>query len=395
MNLASPESAGLSSNHLSHLRPTLQRYVDENKVAGIVTLAARHGRIVQHDSWGFQDVAQQTPMRPDSIFRIYSMTKPIVSVGLMMLFEQGKFQLTDPLYRFVPQFKEMQVMDRYGVMEAAVRPITIQHVLTHQAGLSYGFFEDTPVDEQYRKAELFQENMTLAQMIEAIAGLPLVYHPGEAWRYSVATDVAGRLIEVIAGMPLGEYLQKHIFVPLGMADTGYEIAHEKLPRFTTMYGDSAESGPMTVLDVPQSSPHARSVKNERGGSGLLSTAVDYVKFAQMLLNHGELDGVRLLGPRTVDFMTSNHIPKANLPLVISEPLHGKGFGLGFSIVTDVAAQGVMGSVGNYGWSGMADTTFWVDPVEQLVGMTYIQYIGLVTSPLRYDFMNILYSAIRE
>lgn len=395
MEIVSPESVGVCSEQLAHLRPALQRYVDAGRVAGIVTLVARNGRIFQRDSWGFQDVAQQTPMQPDSIFRIYSMTKPMVSVGLMMLLEQGKFQLTDPLHKYIPEFKEMRVMNRDGSVETAVNPITIHHILTHQAGLSYGFFQDSPVEAYYQKAELFQEGMTLAQMVEIIADLPLVYQPGTAWRYSVATDVVGRLIEVLADQSLGDYLHEKLIQPLGMVDTDYEIAAEKLPRFTTMYGDTQEHGPMTVLDVPESSPHTRKVLNQRGGSGLLSTADDYIKFGQMILNKGEYNGTRYLGSRTVDFMTQNHIPATHFPLAIGDPMYGKGFGLGFSVVMNVAETGVMCSLGNHGWSGMADTNFWVDPVENLVGSTYIQYIGLETCPLRYDFRNILYAAIKD
>lgn len=389
-----PESVNISSNTLSHINTRMQHYIDTRTVSGIVTLAARRGQIFHLDSWGYQDIDKQTPMQIDSIFRIYSMTKPIVSVALMMLYEQGKFQLHDPISHYLPRFEKPTVTHPDGRIEAANTPITFHHVLTHQAGLSYGFFEDSPVEDAYREAKLFNPMHQLHEMIDRVADLPLFYQPGTAWRYSVATDVVGRLVECLSDRSLGEFLQEEILRPLNMTDTDYWVPQEKLDRFTSLYA-TTEKGPMTLMDTPEKSPHAHSGIGQRGGSGLVSTAEDYIKFAQLILNKGELDGVRLLGPRTVDFMTMNHIPASHFPLKIGTPMKGQGFGLGFSVIMDVAQHGVLGSVGNHGWSGMADTHFWVDTKEELIGMTYTQYIAEEMTPIRHDFKNILYAAIRD
>lgn len=389
----SPDSVGISAEQLGHIKPRLQTYIDSNRVSGIVTLAARRGEVFHLDSWGWQDVAKQTPMHTDSLFRIYSMTKPIVSVALMMMYERGMFQLHDPISRYLPQFENMRVLHPDGKTEVANAPITFHHVLTHQAGFSYGFFEDSPLEDMYREAKLYNPMMSLSDMIDKVAQLPLFFHPGSAWRYSVATDVVGRLVECLSDMPLGDYLQERILRPLNMTDTNYCVPAEKADRFTTMYGDHPDHGPMTPMDVPEKSPHMHPTIGHRGGSGLISTAGDYIKFAQLLLNKGTLGDVRLLGSRTVDFMTSNHIPAGHFPLTIGEPMRGTGFGLGFSVIMDVAQNGIMGSVGNHGWSGMADTHFWVDPKEELIGMTFTQYIGLEISAIRYDYKNMLYAAI--
>ena len=395
MQHVSPESVNISSSNLAYIGPRMQKLVDERRVSGIVTLAARHGKIFHFDSWGFQDVAKQTPMEKDSIFRIYSMTKPIVSVALMMLFEQGKFQLTEPISRYLPKFEALTIMHPDGSTEPAEVPITFQHVLTHQAGFSYGFTEDSPVEELYRKAELFKPTVKLDEMIDKVAQLPLIYQPGTAWRYSVATDVVGRLIECLSDMSLEDYLQEKILRPLNMHNTGYWVPAEKMNRFTTLYGDSPKHGPMTTFDKPEISSHGNPNIVHRGGSGLVSTAEDYLRFAQLVLNKGTFDGVRLLGPRTIDYMTTNHIPTSHFPIGSDATMLGMGFGLGFSTIMDPAKNGVLGSVGNHGWSGMADTHFWVDTKEDLIGMTYTQYIGLQTMPIRYDFKNILYGAIEN
>ena len=395
MQFSSPESVGISSKHLEHISPRMQSYVDSNRVAGIVTLAARRGQIVHLDSWGVQDLQTQAPMQTDSIFRIFSMTKPIVSVALMMMFEQGKFQLYEPIAKYLPKFADVKVMNVDGSTEALATPITFHHVLTHQSGMSYGFFQDTPVDELYRKAELFKPMRPLSEFIDMVTELPLCFQPGTDWRYSVATDVVGRLVELIADMPLADYLQEKILRPLNMTETNYWTTPDKADRLTTLYGDTVEHGRMTPMDVPPKSPHLHPKIGQRGGSGLLSTAEDYVKFAQMILNKGSYDGHRFLGPRTVDYMTQNHIPANQFPLILGTPMMGLGFGLGFSVIMDTSANGVMGSVGNHGWSGAADTHFWVDSKEDLIGITCTQYIAEMITNIRMDFKNILYSALMD
>ncbi|MEM7332357.1 MAG: serine hydrolase domain-containing protein [Chloroflexota bacterium] len=395
MNHASPESVGISSEQLAHISPSMQQYVDSNRVAGIVTLAARRGQVVHLDSWGVQDLKTQAPMQTDSIFRIFSMTKPIVSVALMMMFEQGKFQLFDPISKYLPKFESVKVMNVDGSTEALAGPITFHHVLTHQSGLSYGFFQDSPVEKLYQEAKLFDPMRPLGTFIDMVAELPLCFQPGAGWRYSVATDVVGRLVELMADMPLADYLQEKILRPLNMTDTNYWTAQENAARLTTLYGDTIEHGRMTPMDVPPKTPHLHPNVGQRGGSGLLSTAQDYVKFAQMILNKGRYEGQRFLGPRTVDYMTQNHIPASHFPLTIGTPMMGLGFGLGFSVIMDTSANGVMGSIGNHGWSGMADTHFWVDSKEDLIGITCTQYIAEEITNIRHDFKNILYSAIMD
>lgn len=394
MQISTPEELGFSSDRLGRIGVVMQRYVDEGKLAGIVTLVARRGRVVHFEKFGYQDLETGQPMRLDTIFRIYSMTKPITSVALMMLYEQGLFHLTDPVTKFLPEFEKVRVWSNGGKLVEPVRPITIQDLLRHTAGLSYGGYEESyhPVDKLYDDADLFNRDITLEKMVRRIADLPLVHHPGEGWRYSVATDVVGRLVEVISGMDLADFFQEKILGPLGMVDTAYAIAPEKLERFATLYGPG-EGDELAILDVPAASEFLPPVRLHAGGHGLISTATDYFRFCQFLLNKGELDGVRLLGPRTVGLMTMNHIPPRLLPICMNEPMPGIGFGLGFRVMMDVAQSGMMGSVGEYGWGGYAETYFWVDPREELIGILMTQYLPSLTYPIRMDFRTLVYQAL--
>ena len=393
MEIVSPESVGVSSEQLHHIDKKFQKYVDDGKTAGIVTLAARHGKIFHHQAWGMQNLESNTPMALDSIFRIYSMTKPIVSVALMQLFEQGMFHLNDPIAPLIAGFENIEVMNADGTTEPA-EPISFWHVLTHTSGLSYGFKEDHPVEFLYREVELIDRETTLEQMMAKIAKLPLRFQPGFDWNYSVSTDVVGYLVQALSDMPLGDYLHKHILDPLGMEDTGYEIPADKLDRFTTLYGSVQPGDPyFKVFDEPETSFHRPPVINQRGGSGLVSTASDYVKFAQMLANGWRYDGRRYLGRKTVELMTMNHLPERMFPLAVSEPFPGYGFGLGFTQIIDIAQSGQQASLGNHGWSGMADTNFWIDPVEDMIGMSFMQYIPSHTIRVQEDFNNFLYQAL--
>jgi CubicO group peptidase (beta-lactamase class C family) len=346
---------------------------------------------------GHQNLENQTPMAEDSIFRIYSMTKPITSVALMMLFEESRFALTDPVSQHITAFMDMKVLNDDGTLETPHRPMTIQDLLRHTAGLSYGGFNATrlPVDKLYDEhAEIVSNKITNKELVKLLAALPLAFHPGEKWHYSMATDVCGYLVEVLSDMSLAEFMQAKIFNPLGMTDTSFEIAPSKLNRFCTLYGKTHASN-FGVLDLPETSEYLAPVKLHAGGSGLLSTANDYLKFAQCMLNQGKLNGVRLLGRKTVELMTSNHLQPHLLPIAFegSVPMMGTGFGLGFSVAVDVAQNAIPGSVGEYGWGGYAETYFWIDPQEELIGLLMTQYLPSQTYPIRKEFKAAVYQAL--
>jgi CubicO group peptidase (beta-lactamase class C family) len=330
-------------------------------------------------------------MELNTIFRIYSMTKPIVSVALMMLYEQGFFQLTDPLRQYLPEFKDVKVLEPGGVLVPPRGEITIHHLLTHTAGLTYGHFGETEVDKRYVDANLHEPGIDLQEMVKRIAHLPLLYHPGEDWVYSHATDVVGRLVEVLSGMNLAEYLDSNIFNPLGMVDTAFYVPPEKIDRFATCYAET-ETAKMVVYDAAETSTY-REVSCYSGGGGLVSTLKDYLQFARLMRNYGEWEGVRLLGRKTVEMMTVNHLPESLLPFAVDEPLPGMGFGFGVSVVMDVAQTQKLGTVGSYGWSGLASTTFWVDPVEDLIAIFLTQYIDLENPAIYSTFRNLVYQAL--
>ncbi len=371
----------------------MQRYIDQRKLAGIATLVARRGRVVHFERFGLQDIEANEPIQLDTIFRIYSMTKPITSVALMMLYEHALFHLTDPVSKFIPKFKKVKVFVNEGELADLTREITIHDLLTHTAGLSYGDEEDTPVDELYRQADVFNPQITLQEMIRRSSELPLVHQPGHVWRYSVATDVVGYLVEVISDMPFADFLEEKILQPLGMKDTSFFVPSAKMERFATVYGQT-KKGNLEALDVAFAGDYSENVRLQLGGQGLVSTAADYLRFAQMVLNKGELDGVRFLGPKTVDLMTIDHLPPALLPIAMGEAqMPGFGFGLGFSVLIDAAQAGIMASVGTHGWGGWASTKFWIDPQEQLIGILMLQYIPSDTYPIGEDFRTLVYQAL--
>jgi CubicO group peptidase (beta-lactamase class C family) len=393
MTIARVEELGFSRERLERIGAVMQRYVDEAKLAGMVTLVARRGSVVHFEKFGFQDVQTGAPMELDTIFRIYSMTKPITCVALMMLYEHGLFHLNDPVTRFLPEFEKVKVLKAGGALEDTHRAITVHDLLTHMAGLSYGAYMDTgaPVDELYDQANLSDSKMSLQEMVRRIAELPLAHQPGQGWRYSVATDVVGRLVEVISGISLAEFMDREILGPLGMEDTGFSIAPEKAGRFATLYGKT-EKGDLELLDTAFGGEYSE-VKLFAGGHGLISTAQDYLRFAQLLLNGGELEGVRLLGRKTIELMIANHVPAALLPLTMGEPWPGFGYGLGFGVLMDLAQSGIMGSAGNFRWSGWASTHFWVDPQEEMIGILLLQYIPGGTYPITDDFKTLVYQAL--
>ena len=374
----------------------MSRYVESGKLAGAVTCVARRGQVAHFETAGYQNLETKTPMAHDSIFRIYSMTKPIATVALMMLYEEALFNLTDAVSQYIPAFKDMKVWSADGALDPPVRPITIQDLLRQTSGLSYGGYEETqlPVDKLYDEADLFNRSITNEEMTVRIASLPLMFQPGTKWHYSVATDVVGYLVEVLSGKPLGDFMQEKIFDPLGMVDTAFYIDQSKLDRFCTLYGKTSDSD-FGVLDLPESSEYLPPVTLHSGGSGLVSTASDYLQFARCILNKGELDGVRLLGPKTVELMTCNHLPLTLLPIAFegSEPMLGMGFGLGFAVMLDTAQSGVMGSAGDLSWGGYAETFFCVDPKEDLIAILMAQYLPSQTYPIRKEFRTAVYQSL--
>jgi CubicO group peptidase (beta-lactamase class C family) len=389
------EDVGFSTGRLGRIDTAMQRYVDEKALAGLITMVARRGKLVHSDRFGVMDLETARPMELDTILRIYSMTKPITSVALMMLFEEGFVRLTDPLARFIPAFRNVKVLGRDGNLVELEREITIHDLLRHTAGMSYnGYYEDTGdrVDKLYDEADLWPADATSQEMVRRIAELPLAYQPGQEWRYSVATDVIGHVVELISDMSLPQFFEEKILKPLGMEDTAFSVPPGKADRFATLYGTGNE-GALEEIDVAIGGDYA-DVSLYSGGHGLVSTAPDYMRFAQFILNKGELDGVRLLGPRTVELMTANHLPPAVLPMAMgAERMPGLGFGLGFSVMLDVALSGMMGSVGLYGWGGWAKTHFWVDPKEQIIGVLMMQHVYTGTHPAIIDFRTLVYQAL--
>ena len=395
MNRLAPEEAGFSSSRLGRIGAVMQNYVDQGELAGLVTLVARYGNVVHFERFGMMDLKASKPMQLNTIFRIYSMTKPLTSLALMMLFEQGEVRLTDPVTRWIPAFGKVKVFANDGRLANLEREITIHDLLRHTSGLSYnGYYEDTGelVDKLYDEADLWPADATSEEMVRRIAELPLAFQPGQAWRYSAATDVVGRVVELISGTSLAEFFETKILGPLGMGDTGFSVPPGKVDRFATLY-DMNKDGSLQEIDTPVGGDYL-DVSLHSGGHGLVSTAADYLRLAQFFLNRGEVDGARLLGPKTVDLMTMNHLPPAVLPMVMGAgQMPGLGFGLGFSVVLDVALSGMMGSVGLYAWSGWAKTHFWVDPQEQIIGIIMPQRVYTGTHPVIVDFRTLVYQAL--
>ena len=384
-----PDEAGMSKAGLDLIRPAMKRYIREGKLPGIVTMVARSGKIVHLEKCGIMDT--NTQMKTDAIFRIASMTKPVTSVAAMMLYEEGRFGLDDPVEKYIPEFRNMKVFsskDSKGIhLVDQIRPITIRDLLTHTSGLSYGNGKST-VDSIYREAFLSQG--TLRDMIYKLSVIPLAYQPGTRWNYSISTDVLGYLIEVITGKHLDTFLKERIFVPLKMKDTGFNVTKDNLKRCAALYGPAEEKG-IEVKEAPDEKTFCRPVRFLSGGGGLLSTADDYMIFSQMMLNKGEYNGVRLLKQETVDLMTRNHIEQKILQ---SEEwdLPGMGFGLGFAVQMDQSYS--PSSVGTYQWSGAFNTFFWIDPSEQLACILMTQFIPYSAYPsLIKEFKDLVYRSI--
>ena len=396
--------AGLASDHLANIEGHLDRcYIRPGKLPGALTLVARRGEIAYVKAQGLMDVERNKPVRRDTVFRIYSMTKPITSVAMMQLYEQGRFLLDDPVHKYIPAWKNLRVY-KSGVYpnfltEPATRSMTIRDLFTHMSGLTYGFMHRTNVDAAYRDLKLDgSRSMTLEALVSQLAELPLEFSPGAAWNYSVSTDVLGYLVQLLADQPFDGYLREHIFEPLGMPDTGFQVRDDQIDRFAACYqyqpGDQ-----FTLQDDPQTSPFRHKSKFVSGGGGLVSTIDDYFHFAQALCQGGEFRGRRIIGRKTLEFMRRNHLPdNQDLPGLsvgaFSEtPYAGSGFGLGFSVKTDVAKSQANGSVGEFGWGGLASTNFFIDPVEELVMIFMTQLIPSSSYPIRQELRAIVNGAL--
>lgn len=408
------ETRGMCRERLGRIEQFIdQTYVSTGKLPGALVQVWRRGELTLNTALGMADRERQVPLAEDSIFRIYSMTKPITSVAIMMLLEECKIALDDPVSKYIPAWENLGVFAG-GFMEsfqtrAPARPMLVVDLLRHTSGLTYGFQQNSNVDAAYRKHKLgdLAVEGTLDDMIAKLATLPLEFSPGEAWNYSVATDVLGYLVGKISGMPFDDFLKQRIFDPLGMVDTAFHVPQEKIGRFCACYavgtlGSKVISprGPM-LQDDPQASPYLKKPAFLSGGGGLVSTAADYMRFARMLLNGGELDGVRLLSPKTLALMTANHLPGGvDLPRMsrsmFSEATYeGVGFGLGFATTIAPASTLIPGSAGDFFWGGAASTFFWVDPQEDLIGLFLTQLLPSSAYPVRRQLRTLVYSAITE
>jgi len=401
--VAAPESVGMSSERLERVTNAMQGYIDRREVAGVVTLIARRGKVVHLESLGYRHAEGNAPMTADAIFRLASMTKPIASVALMMLWEEGHFQLRDPISKFLPEYAEMDVATLPGEGEqvgttykrvAAARPITVQHILTHTAGFPNLYRGLTRGDYLGLRAKRDgkKDGWTIDAMSRDLAQLPLNFHPGDKWEYGPATDIVGRLVEVISGKTFDQFLKERIFAPLDMTDTHFYLPAEKVERFAALYGPN-EEGKIELTEAP--SVESRYIKEPHtyfsGAGGLVGTARDYFRFHQMMLDGGELQGVRLLGPKTVELMTTNHI--GDLETWLRGP--GFGFGLGYSVVTDKGLSGMPSQLGSYAWGGAFGTVFWVDPEEELIGILMTQIRPYTHINIRRDLQTLTYQAILE
>ncbi len=409
--ITTPEQVGLSLRRLNRLDEHMQGYIDRKEAAGAVALIARHGKVAYFKKWGHQDREQEIPMADDTIFRIYSMSKPITTAAVMMLMEEGHFYLDDPIAKFMPEFAEMKVQTETVDPETsevsvettpAKRPITIRDLLRHTAGLTYGIFGNTQVNMEYRKADILVTKFNLADTTKKLAKIPLRFEPGTQFHYSVSVDVAGRLVEVVSGMPLDQFLQERMFAPLGMTDTGFRVPTENRDRFAILYTPKGTESDKrdAFLTAPQSKEIVpMPISADRGdfdggtmffsgGGGLVSTASDYLRFSQMMLNGGELNGNRILSRKSVELMTADHMTG------IKGYGNGMTFGLGFAILKDIGQTGKLGSPGTFDWGGAAGTKFWIDPAEGLIGVFMVQSLPHQTR-MGEDFRQLTYQAIAD
>jgi CubicO group peptidase (beta-lactamase class C family) len=404
---ASPETAGMSKAALDRIEEHLkQRYIEPGRFPGTQLMVYRRGKVVHSTVQGYADVERKVPVKDDTIFRIYSMTKPITSVAFMMLVEEGRVALDEPVHKYIPEWKNLGVFQA-GTAPAFLtrppsRPMLIVDLLRHTSGLTYGFQQRSNVDAAYREMKIGEvvKAGTLQSMIEGLAKIPLEFSPGEAWNYSVSTDVIGYLIEKISGQPLERFLKERILDPLGMNDTDFFVPADKAHRFAACYSVDPQGG-LTLQDDPATSSFLAPPSLISGGGGLCSTASDYLTFCRALLGGGELGGVRLLGPKTLALMTVNHLPGGrDLPemsrsLFSEATYNGIGFGLGFSVTMNPAQTLIPGSAGEYAWGGAATTSFWIDPAEELIAVFMTQVLPSSAYPLRRELRTMVYAAITD
>ena len=388
---ATPESVGLSSERLGRLDDYLKQQIADGRTAGGVVLIARRGKVVWFHALGSADLASKRPVRTDDWFRLMSMTKPVTAVALLTLYERGKFQLTEPLSKYLPAFANVKVYagkndDGSMRLEDPKRAITIQDVFRHTAGFSYGYVPSSPVDTAYRSAGIgYEKADSLADLVDRLATVPLLYQPGTEYRYSYSHDVLARLVEVLSGEPFDAYCQRVIFAPLGMRETAFGVPGAVAARFPVTYSPNPKGD---LVPYPSQETYARYTAHPMGGISLSSTPADYLRFAQMLLNGGTFDGHRILGRKTVELMTTDQHAPAGIP----DGYPGWGFGLGVGVVTNTVRNGNLGSAGQFGWSGFATTTVLVDPKEQLVAMYFEQQLPEDRALLDY-FTTLVYQAI--
>ena len=387
------ESVGFSTARLNRLDSVLQRHIDRGAMPGTHLVIWRDGHSAYDKTFGLMDVASRKPIQPDTIYRIYSMTKPIASIAAMMLWEECCFQLGDPIDMYLPAFKDLTVYVSANERASLERPVTIKDVLMHTAGFTYENDGSDPVDKLNRDADLRDPNLTYEQWAQRLGQLPLVTQPGKAFRYSLSPSIVSYLVEVVSGMAFDDFLQQRLFGPLGMVDTAHYVPENKLDRAATLYG----SGNYVIEQQPITEPPVR----PQGDSGLFSTTADYLRFCRMLLNGGELDGARILGPRTVAYMATNHLPAELLPFMVGvNPHPGYGFGLGVEVMIDPPAAGVLHSVGAYGWGGLASTYFRIDPLEGIIIIKMAQIIhrdeagnAVVSRNANADIHTVAYQAL--
>jgi CubicO group peptidase (beta-lactamase class C family) len=401
-----PEELGFDSRRLHRIADLTHRYVDEGKMPGMIVAVLRRGEEVYRDCYGVADVERQTPLADDTVFRIYSMTKPITSIGLLRLVEMGVVKLEDSLSEYIPEFAATEVYvrgdpDNYETRPPD-RPIMVIDLLRHTAGLSYSFMEAHPVDAIYGAAGLgvfARETRPLDATMTALAGMPLAFSPGDHWGYSMATDVCGRIIEVASGQQLSSYLDEHVTAPLGMTETAFWARPFQHDRLAANYAATPDGG-LLLVDDPVTSPLREPPTFESGGGGMVGTIGDYLRFCQCLLDGGELDGERIIGRKTLEYATRNHLPANQTvadmwlaPTFSEATMNGTGFGLGFAVVIDPVANQTISSDGEFAWGGAASTGFWVDPAEDLTVVFMTQQMPSSQYPLRRELRNVVYQAL--
>jgi CubicO group peptidase (beta-lactamase class C family) len=401
--LVSPEQVGLSAARLARISGWMKGWVDSGKLPGLLVAVMRRGELAFAETYGKADVERNKPVRPDTIYRIYSMTKPLTSTAIMMLYEEGRFQLDDPISKFIPAFANPRVYagGSRGKIDTipAEREINFRDLLSHTSGLTYGFMESNPVDALYRSkngVDFQTATTSLRDVVDKLATFPLIAQPGKAWNYSVSTDVLGCLVEVISGQPFEKFLIEKVTKPLGMVDTDFHVPQAKHDRFAANYS-AGPGGKLDLIDDPAKSRYLQPRTVNSGGGGLVSTASDYLRFCKFMLNKGEIEGTRLLGKKTVELMTMNHLggdmADMGMPRFSESPYYGIGFGLGFSVMIDPAKAQILGTKGEYAWGGAASTAFWCDPAEDMAVVMLTQLMPSSTYPIRRDLRVLAYQSI--